>query len=236
MLQEQGHTAVIILGDFIATIGDPTGRSDAKKPVSKEAIEINTQKIKQQIRQILLPDNLEIHRNSRWLSTFSTEDLLNKLSLVGVNTILSRKDFKQRLIDGNRIGLNELVYPVLQSLDSIEIQPDVEVGGSDQRFNLLLARDLQKKVNQKPQAIALFPLLPNNKGGKMGKSSGNCISLDLPEKDIWNKLISTPDNLLDDFLKILTDEQIPGDRTPQEKQRILAKAVTDQLKENKQRS
>lgn len=121
MLQEQGHTAVIILGDFTATIGDPTGRSDARKPVSKEAIEINTQKIEQQIRQILLPDNLEIHRNSRWLSTFSTEDLLNKLSLVGVNTIMSRKDFKQRLIDGNRIGLNELVYPVLQSLDSIEI-------------------------------------------------------------------------------------------------------------------
>lgn len=235
-MQEQGHTAVIILGDFTATIGDPTGRSDARKPVSKEAIESNTQKLEQQIRQILLPDSLEIHRNSRWLSTFSTEDLLNKLSLVGVNTILSRKDFKQRLADGNRIGLNELIYPVLQSLDSIEVQPDVEVGGNDQKFNLLLARDLQKKVNQKPQAIVLFPLLPNKLGGKMGKSSGNCISLDLPEKDIWDKLISTPDDLLDDFLRILTDEQIPENTIPQQKQKILAEAVTDQLKENKQRS
>lgn len=235
-MQKQGHTAVIILGDFTATIGDPTGRSDARKPLSQESVDDNTQKTEHQIRQILLPDNLEIHHNRQWLSTLSTEDLLNKLSLVGANTILSRKDFKQRLIDGNRIGLNELIYPVLQSLDSTEVQPDVEVGGSDQKFNLLLARDLQKKVNQKPQAIVLFPLLPNRLGGKMGKSSGNCISLDLPEKDIWDKLISTPDDLLDDFLRILTDEQIPEGTTPQEKQWILSKAVTDQLKENKQRS
>lgn len=147
------------------------------------------------------------------------------MSLIGVNTILSRQDFKKRLVNGDRIGCNELIYPVFQALDSIEVQSDLEIGGSDQKLNLLLARNLQKKIGQSPQLIALFPLLPNNKGSKMGKSSGSCISLKLPKEELWDKLISTPDDLLDDFLVMLTDEKIDKNLDPRKKQKILAEIV-----------
>lgn len=227
--QEQGHIAVIIIGDFTATIGDPTGRSNARKPLTQEQVNLNAEKIEQQIRSILLPENLEIHHNKTWLSNLPTEELFNKLAMVGVNTILSRQDFKNRMANGDRIGCNEMMYPILQAIDSTMVEADLEIGGNDQKFNLLLARTLQKKMGQTPQAIALFPLLPNNKGKKMGKSATGCISLNLPINQLRDKLISTPDNLVDDFLKILTDEEIPQNIEPQDKQKLLANSVIEQL-------
>jgi tyrosyl-tRNA synthetase len=227
--QEQGHIAVIIIGDFTATIGDPTGRSNARKPLTQEQVNINADKIETQIRNILLPENLEIHRNKTWLSNLPTEELFNKLSMVGVNTILSRQDFKTRMNNGDRIGCNEMMYPILQAIDSIMINSDLEIGGNDQKFNLLLARTLQKKMGQKPQAIALLPLLPNNKGSKMGKSVSGCISLNLSINQIHDKLISTPDNLIDEFLNILTDEKNHQLLEPQDKQKLLANNVIEQL-------
>lgn len=224
-----GHTIVIVIGDFTATIGDPTGKNKARQKLSLEQTIANSEKIEAQIRKLLLPDNLEIHHNKNWLSSVSNQELLEIFSLININHILSRKDFKMRSQQGIAINMNEVIYPILQSLDSIHLNIDLEVGGKDQRLNFLLTRSLQKKMGLPIQSIALFPLLENNKKEKMSKSSGNCINLNIPKNKIKDKLLQTPDECVKIFLNLLTDVIVDDNLSNKELQVLLADTIIKEL-------
>lgn len=228
-MQELGHTAVVVIGDFTASIGDPTGRATSRSPLSKTEVAENASRIEAQIRALLNPENLEIRHNADWLSAMPLECFFGMASAFGISKILSRRDFRLRLKAGDRIGLDEVLYPVLQGLDSVAVEADVEIGGSDQRFNMLVGRTIQKRAGRTPQETIEMPLLPSKGGIKMGKSSA-CISLDLPKDLLRDKLLSIPDELVDTFMEMLTDLEPSAIDDPREKQRALASAVLGQLK------
>lgn len=225
--QDLGHTAVFIVGDFTARIGDPSGRSGERPPLCEGEIEENAKTFLEQAGKILRPDRLEVRRNSEWLSAWfiRTGELLSLLSRVRVPQLLTREDFRARLDGGGTLSVLEMLYPVLQALDSVEVKADVELGGTDQKFNILLGRDLQKEFGQRPQVAVLSPILVGLDGTrKMSKTFGNAIALEDPPEQMYGKIMSLPDALVPDYLRLLLPSP-PPISDPYASKKHLARAV-----------
>jgi len=204
--QELGHIAVLIIGDFTAMIGDPSGRSKTRPQLSFEETRINGQTYFEQAKKILLPERVEIRYNSEWLGKMTFEDVIRLASKYTVARMLERDDFNKRYKSGEPISIHELLYPLAQAMDSVAIEADVELGGTDQKFNLLVGRDIQREFGQEPQVIITMPLLVGTDGvEKMSKSLGNYIALNDPPSEMYGKTMSIPDELIYDYFLLTTD-------------------------------
>ena len=199
--QDLGHTVVFIVGDFTARIGDPTGRSETRKPLSDEAIEANAATYLEHLFKILDPDRTEVVRNSTWLSPMNFTDVVRLASQYTVARMLERDDFAKRYAEQRPIHLHEFLYPLVQGYDSIAVRADIEIGGTDQKFNLLVGRDLMREAGMRPQCIMTLPLLVGLDGvNKMSKSLGNYIGITDPPNEIFGKAMSVPDAMMRDYL------------------------------------
>ncbi len=204
--QDLGHTAVLIVGDFTARIGDPSGRASQRKMLSKEEVEQNMRWYKEQALKILDPARTEFRYNSEWLEKMDFAKLLELASKYTVAAMLERDDFAKRFQSGNPISIVEFLYPLAQGYDSVAIHADVELGGTDQLFNLLTGRALQERYGQEPQVCFIMPLLEGLDGvKKMSKSHGNYVGITEPPNEMFGKLMSIPDALLEKYVKLLTD-------------------------------
>lgn len=204
--QELGHIAVLIIGDFTAMIGDPSGRSKTRPQLSFEETRINGQTYFEQAKKILLPERVEIRYNSEWLGKMTFEDVIRLASKYTVARMLERDDFSKRYKSGEPISIHELLYPLAQAMDSVAIEADVELGGTDQKFNLLVGRDIQREFGQEPQVIITMPLLLGTDGvEKMSKSLDNYIALNDPPSEMYGKTMSIPDELIYDYFLLTTD-------------------------------
>ncbi len=205
-LQDLGHTVVIIVGDWTAQIGDPSGRSATRPMLTHEQVVQNAETYLAQFFKIVDRDRAEVRWQSDWFGPFSLADVIRLTSKFTVAQFLQRDDFAQRFRANQPIAITELLYPLLQAYDSVAIQSDVEFGGTDQMFNLLVGRDLQEMEGQRPQQCFLMPMLPGTDGvQKMSKSLGNYIGIDEPPSEIFGKTMSLSDNLLPLFYEYLTD-------------------------------
>jgi len=241
LFQDLGHLAVLILGDFTAMVGDPSGKSATRPRLSKEEVDAHAQTYVEQIGEILdpSPERLEVRRNSEWLAPLGMEDILRLTSQVTVARILERDDFANRLRDGLPISLMELLYPLLQGLDSVEIRADVELGGTDQLFNLIMGRHLQERAGQEAQVVMTTPLLVGLDGEqKMSKSLGNYIGIKEPPGEQFGKVMSISDDLLPMYFRYATgwdpdriDEMVRAlarqELHPNAAKRSIARAVVD---------
>ncbi|MCI0795644.1 MAG: tyrosine--tRNA ligase [Chloroflexi bacterium] len=205
-LQELGHTVVLIVGDWTARIGDPSGRSATRPMLTAEQVRENAETYLAQFFKIVDRDRAETRWQSEWFGDFTLTDVINLTSKFTVAQLLAREDFAKRFKANQPIAITELLYPLLQAYDSVAIESDVEFGGTDQRFNLLVGRDLQEMRGQKPQQCFLMPLLPGTDGvQKMSKSLGNYIGIDEPANDIYGKTMSLPDSMIIPYFDYLTD-------------------------------
>ncbi len=203
--QNLGHTAILIIGDYTARIGDPSGRSTLRPKLSAGIIEKNAETYMKQAFKILNPKKTEVVRNSKWLKTLKFEDILNLTSRFTVARMLERDDFKKRFKSNLPIAIMEFLYPVMQAYDSVAIEADVELGGTDQRFNLLMGRELQKVFSQRPQISITMPILVGIDGAeKMSKSLGNYIGVEESPREIFGKVMSIPDSIMMDYFKLIT--------------------------------
>jgi tyrosyl-tRNA synthetase len=206
--QEMGHKAVLIIGDFTAMVGDPSGRSKTRPVLLPSQIKQNAETYFQQAGKILLTDedHLEIRYNSSWLAEMKFADVLKLMSQMTVGQMLKREDFRNRFDKEIAIGVHELAYPLMQGHDSVVIESDIELGGTDQTFNNLVGRDLQLGVGQTPQVVMVMPILVGTDGvNKMSKSLGNYIGLNDPPKLMFEKVMSIPDELMKPYFTLLTD-------------------------------
>jgi len=204
--QRDGHTVVFLIGDFTAMIGDPTGRSKTRKPLTREQISANAETYRGQVFKILDPERTEIRFNSEWMDALGVRDLIKIAARLSVARMLERDDFEKRLDAGDPLFLHELLYPLIQGYDSVALEADVELGGTDQKFNLLVGRDLQRAMGQAPQVVMTMPLLEGLDGvRKMGKSYGNYVGITDSPEDMYGKLMSVPDPLMMKYYEVLTD-------------------------------
>ena len=204
-LQNLGHTVVVIVGDWTARIGDPSGRSATRPMLTSSEVARNAETYMRQFFKVVDEENTEIRYQSEWFEDFGLEEILRLSAQFTVNQFLHREDFSQRYASENPIGIVELLYPLLQAYDSVAVNADVEFGGTDQRFNLLVGRDLQEKNKQKPQNVFLVPILPGTDGvRRMGKSLGNYIALEDRPNDMYGKLMSIPDVIVPLYYDLLT--------------------------------
>lgn len=204
--QDFGHTAVLVVGDFTAMIGDPSGRSKTRPPLTEEEVKKNMEQYKEQILKILKEDNLEFRYNSEWLGRLTSKDIIKLAAKTTVARILERDDFEKRMKENVPISLHEILYPLFQAYDSVAIRADVELGGTDQRFNHLLGRDLQREFGQRPQVVFLLPLLEGLDGKlKMSKSYGNYVGINEPPDQMFGKIMSIPDTLIMKYFTLCTD-------------------------------
>lgn len=232
--QKMGHHVLFLIGDFTGMIGDPTGRSATRKRLTSEEVKENAKTYERQIFKILDPDKTEIVFNSKWCSGLSFEDVLGLTARYTVARMVERDDFSKRLASGDSISIIEFLYPLIQGYDSVELKADVELGGNDQKFNLLVGRELQSQYGQEPQAIVTTPLLVGLDGQrKMSKSYDNYIGIDEPPYDMFAKIMSISDDLMWTYFEYLTDtpmsevEQFKND--PFEAKKILASTIVDDL-------
>jgi tyrosyl-tRNA synthetase len=203
--QDDGHVVVLIVGDYTALIGDPSGRSETRPVLSREQIEANAQTYFDQIYLVLDRKRTEVHSNSEWLGAMGAADVLRLMGKATLQQVLQREDFAERLKAGTPIGAHEILYPFNQAYDSVAIRADVEIGGTDQLFNLLFGREIQKAYGQEPQDIAVFPLLEGLDGSqKMSKSLGNYIGLTEPPAEVYGKTMSIPDSLIEKYLRLVS--------------------------------
>ncbi|MFB6286342.1 MAG: tyrosine--tRNA ligase [Candidatus Bipolaricaulia bacterium] len=226
--QDLGHTAVLIVGDFTARIGDPSGRDTTRPILTFNEIQRNMETYKEQAFGILDPDKTEIHYNSKWLEPMSFEDIMELTSKYTVARMLERDDFHKRYQEGQSITLLEFLYPLAQAYDSVAIDADVELGGTDQRFNLLVGREIQERYDQDAQVAMLMPLLEGTDGvKKMSKSHGNTVGITENADEIYGKLMSIPDDMLERYTTLLTDMdyQALKDEHPMQQKKRLAHAV-----------
>ncbi|TMF03845.1 MAG: tyrosine--tRNA ligase [Chloroflexi bacterium] len=201
--QDHGHTVVLIVGDFSAMIGDPSGRSETRPILTREQIDANAKTYFDPIFLVLDRDRTEVHGNSEWLAKLSAADVLRLLGKATLQQVLQREDFAQRLKEGAAVGAHEILYPFNQAYDSVAVRADVEIGGTDQLFNLLFGRDIQEAYGQEPQDIAVFPLLEGLDGTqKMSKSLGNYIGVSEAPEQIYGKTMSIPDRLLEKYVRL----------------------------------
>lgn len=204
--QELGHRVILIVGDWTAQIGDPSGAATTRPMLTAEEVRTNAQTYMQQFFKVVDRDRTEVRWQSEWFGKFGLDDVIRLTSKFTVAQFLAREDFSKRYASGRPIALTELLYPLLQAYDSVAIEADVEFGGTDQKFNCLVGRDLQQMLGQKPQQILLVPLLIGTDGTqKMSKSLGNYIGIDEPPNEMYGKVMSIPDNLILDYLELLTD-------------------------------
>lgn len=204
--QDLGHLAVLVVGDFTARIGDPSGRSKTREPLSPEEIAENMKTYREQAFRILDPSRTEVRYNSEWLGKLTFADILVLSSRYTVARMLEREDFAKRFQEGSPISIMEFLYPLAQAYDSVAVKADVELGGSDQRFNLLVGRDIQEAYGQEPQVILTMPLLIGTDGvRKMSKSWGNYIAISEPPEEQFGKLMAIPDELMSQYFRLLTD-------------------------------
>jgi len=203
--QNLGHTAILIIGDYTARIGDPSGRSTLRPKLSAGVIEKNAETYMKQAFKILDSKRTEVVRNSKWLKTLKFEDILNLTSRFTVARMLERDDFKKRFKGNLPIAIMEFLYPIMQAYDSVAVKADVELGGTDQRFNLLMGRELQKEFLQRPQIAITMPILVGIDGvEKMSKSLGNYIGVKEPPGEIFGKIMSIPDGIMIDYFKLIS--------------------------------
>ncbi len=204
--EDLGHEVIFLIGDFTGLIGDPSGRSATRPAMSREEIDRNAETYKAQIFKILSPEKTIIDFNSRWLSRLTSFDLINLTSKYTVARLLERDDFSERLKRGLPISVHEILYPLMQAYDSVALRADVELGGTDQKFNLLVGREIQREFNQEPQVVITMPLLEGLDGvEKMSKTLGNYIGITEPPKEIYGKIMSISDRLMYRYFELLTD-------------------------------
>ena len=207
--QEYGHTAVLILGEFTAQVGDPSGKSETRSVLDSGEIDKNSKGVLPVIKSILHEDNLEIVSNKEWLSKLSISDMMNLASSTTLAQMLEREDFSKRYDEKNPISLLEFFYPLFQGYDSVAIKADIEIGGNDQLWNLMLGREIQKYYNLKPQVAVTFPLLVGTDGKKkMSQSLDNYISVTDTPENIYGKIMSIPYDVMWDYFLMLTDLEI----------------------------
>src|SRR6476620_184526 len=239
--QDLGHVAVLILGDFTARVGDPSGRSATRPPLTPEQVDAHATTYVDQVQRILdfTPGRIEVVRNASWLAPMDMADVLRLTARTTVARIMERDDFATRFADGSPIALSELLYPLLQATDSVEVEADVERGGTDQLFNILMGRHLQSQAGQDPQVVLTTPLLEGLDGvQKMSKSLGNYIGIAEPPGEQFGKVMSIPDALmprwfqlttgwLPDRVDAVTEDLRSGALAPVAAKRLLARTIVD---------
>ncbi len=204
--QDLGHQVVLLIGDFTARVGDPTGRSETRKVLTSEQIAENAATYREQFSRILDSSKTEVRFNSEWLGSMSFADVINLAARTTVARTLERDDFEKRHREGVPIGLHEFLYPLMQGYDSVALESDVEMGGTDQKFNNLMGRSLQKDYGQKPQIVLLMPILEGTDGVlKMSKSLGNYIGITEPPSEMYGKVMSIPDEIMRRYFELCTD-------------------------------
>ena len=232
--QDAGHTAVVIIGDFTAQIGDPTGKSDVRKQLTAEQVKANAQTYLDQLRPILdfeTPGRLEIRYNSEWLQALDLAKIQELLATMTVQQMLAKEGFAKRYDSENPIYIHEFLYPLMQGYDSVAVEADVELGGTDQKFNVAVGRDLQRHFGKKPQFGLLLPILIGTDGKeKMSKSLNNYVGLKDNHHTMYQKLQNTPDTLLKDYFELLTKIDLDSlPENPREQQKLLARNVVTQF-------
>jgi len=236
--QQLGHTVIFLIGDSTALIGDPTGKNQTRKPLSREEIDANAETYKTQVFKILDREKTEVHYNSEWLDKLTYYDMVKLAAKFTISQMLEREDFHKRFQDEQPIHCHEILYPMAQGYDSVALKCDVELGGTDQKFNLMRGRDLQRDAGQKPQIVLMTPILEGLDGvQKMSKSLGNAIGINDPAPDMYGKLMSISDELMWKYWIFLTDKtlsEIEAMRTrvdsgalhPMQAKKDLAQAIT----------
>lgn len=235
--QELGHIAVLIVGNFTAQVGDPSGKSETRRRLESTEVDDYVSKTLDTIKELLLAERLEVRPNAEWLSKMDMNDVLMMTSAVTVARIMDRDDFKKRWDEHEPISLLEFMYPLLQAMDSVAVEADIEIGGTDQLFNLLVGRDLQQHHGQPPQAVMTVPLLVGTDGAKkMSQSLGNYISVKDSPQEMFGKTMSIPDDLMEQWFLLAAEhtekdaariaaEVASGERHPGETKRLLAREV-----------
>jgi tyrosyl-tRNA synthetase len=222
-----GHQAVLLIGDFTATIGDPSGRSVTRPPLTREEVLANAETYTTQAFKILDPEKTEVVYNGDWFRRMTFEEVLKLNSRVTLQQMLQREDFRNRLDSAQEVRLHELQYPIMQGWDSVEIRADVEIGGTDQLFNILVGRDLQKEEGQPQQVVMVVPLLEGLDGvKKMSKSYGNYVGVNDPPQEMFGKLMSVSDTLMARYYQLLLGETLDPALHPMEAKKSLAEKLT----------
>ncbi|MFO7711959.1 MAG: tyrosine--tRNA ligase [Dehalococcoidia bacterium] len=245
-LQELGHKVTLIVGDWTARIGDPSGQSATRPMLSPSQIESNAQTYMEQFFKVVDKDKTELRWQTEWFSSFTLDEIIDLTSRFTVAQLLAREDFSNRYSSGNPISLTEMLYPLLQSYDSVAVAADVEFGGTDQTFNCLLGREMQESMGQRPQQVFLVPLLVGTDGKqKMSKSLKNHIGIAEPPDEVYGKVMSIPDHLILDYFQLVTDvpeEEIAGFRqqmqaasvNPMNLKKRLAHEIVQQFHDKKE--
>ena len=234
--QNLGHHVLFLIGDFTGMIGDPTGKNATRPPLSREQVVANAETYKAQVFKILDPQRTEVCFNSTWMDTMGSAGLIRLASTYTVARMLERDDFGKRYRENRPIAIHEFLYPLVQGYDSVALEADVELGGTDQKFNLLVGRELQKHFGRSPQCILTMPLLEGLDGvAKMSKSLGNYVGIDEPPGDMFGKLMSISDDLMWRYLDLLSfrptvdirvwKEEVAGGRNPRDIKVLLAKEI-----------
>ncbi len=205
--QDMGHVIVFLVGDFTARIGDPSGRSKTRPVLSREQVQENAETYREQVSEVLDRERIELRFNSEWMDEMQAADLIRLASHQPVARMLEREDFKRRYQDGNSIGMHEFLYPLVQAYDSVALEADIEVGGTDQLFNLLLGREIQRSYGQDPQVALTFPLLVGTDGReKMSKSVGNAVGIREAPAEMYGQVMSIPDKALPQWVALLMSD------------------------------
>jgi tyrosyl-tRNA synthetase len=203
--QDLGHQVILVIGDFTGMIGDPTGKSETRRPLTRSDIVANARTYAEQIYKVLDPAKATVRFNSEWLGKLTAEDIIMLAAKYTVARMLERDDFQRRFHDGRAIGVHEFLYPLFQAYDSVALRADVELGGTDQKFNLLVGRDIQREYGQEPQVVLTMPLLEGLDGTqKMSKSLGNYIGITEPPREIYGKIMSLSDQLMLRYYELLS--------------------------------
>jgi tyrosyl-tRNA synthetase len=227
--QDAGHVVVLIIGDYTARVGDPSGRAAERPVLTEEQIAANAQTFQEQAFKVLDPDRTDVRRNSEWLA-MGSDELFRLVRRFTVARLLEREEFSRRMEAGEPISILELLYPVLQGYDSVAVEADVEVGGTDQKFNLLFGRDVQAAFGQSAQSILTMPILPGTDGvRRMSKSSGNYVGVTDAPEDMFGKLMSVPDAAMGEYYRLLLGAQVDPDRHPGEAKRELARRLVERF-------
>lgn len=236
-MQDLGHRIVIVIGDFTAKIGDPTGRSKGRRAMTEREVFLNAQTYQEQVFRILDREKTQVRFNGEWLELLNLNEVLRLASTVTVARMLERDDFQNRFRNGTPIGVHEFFYPLMQAYDSVELEADLELGGTDQTFNILMGRNLQKDRGQEPQAALFMPLLEGLDGEeKMSKSLGNYIGVSEDARTMFTKVMQVPDRLIIRYFELATDilpqeldgirEKLAGGWNPRDCKLILARTIT----------
>jgi tyrosyl-tRNA synthetase len=227
--QDEGHVVVLIIGDYTARVGDPSGRAAERPVLTDEQIDANARTFQEQAFKALDRERTEVRRNSEWLA-LSSDELFRLVRRFTVARLLEREEFSRRMEAGEPISVLELLYPVLQGYDSVAVEADVELGGTDQKFNLLFGRDVQEAFDQPPQSILTMPILPGTDGvRRMSKSLGNYVGVTDAAEDMFGKLMSVPDSAMAEYYRLLLREELDPGAHPGEAKRELARRLVERF-------